>query len=73
MRDKPHEKIENGRILNGRYGSKNGESCGAFILLGPCGRELTIIVSDGVDPDAGGWEHVSVSIKGKNPPNWEEM
>jgi hypothetical protein len=55
--------------------SSTGDPFGAFAVHGPCGRELFIIVSDGIDPDPmlAGWEHVSVSIAGKHPPNWQEM
>jgi hypothetical protein len=46
---------------------------GVFFVDGPCGRELKVIVSDGLDDGAnGGWEHVSVSLQ-KRPPNWQEM
>lgn len=68
-------KIEAGRVMKGRLASRNGEPCGAFVVLGPSGRELFIIVSNGIDPDPklAGWEHVSVSIEGRHPPNWQEM
>ena len=46
--------------------------CGAFFVDGPCGQDLKIVASDGADPDAHGWEHVSVSCRNR-PPNWEEM
>ena len=56
--------------LTGFYSTKeDGNNGGFFIPSGsaPCGSDLVIIASDGL-----GWEHVSVSIKGRNP-NWDEM
>lgn len=74
MRNGYGDKIEAGRQQHGYYASKPGEPCGAFTVLGPCGRELKIIADNGqAPPPLGGWEHVSVSIGGKHPPNWEEM
>ncbi len=76
MRDKPSPFIERGR-LHGPYGSPIGARYGAFEIMGPCGRFLKIIADDGTDPNVDsslrGWEHVSVSIQGKHPPNWVEM
>lgn len=54
---------------------------GAFRIESPePGWELWLIVSDGMDPDAHGWEHVSVhAAKGAGPkaklrtPSWREM
>lgn len=40
---------------------------GAFLIPGPCGQTLKIIASNGL-----GWEHVSVSLKGRIP-FWMEM
>lgn len=74
MRDRFDPRIEEARIRHGHYGSRPGFTCGAFEVHGPSGRRLTIIASDGVDVGPlSGWEHVSVSIKGKFPPNWQEM
>jgi hypothetical protein len=69
------DKIEGGRFVHGPFGSRRGDPYGAFDVQGPSGRRLKIIASDGIDPDASlaGWEHVSVSIAGKFPPNWQEM
>lgn len=73
MRDKPTDKAEAGR-LTGVIASPRGARYGAFVVLGPCGRKLRIIVHDGAaQEDPTGWEHVSVSIEGKHPPNWQEM
>lgn len=46
------------------------ERCnGAFAIMGPKGNRLHVISSDGY-----GWEHVSVSVRGKpRTPTWEEM
>jgi hypothetical protein len=45
-----------------------------FVVHGPCGVDLKLMVSDGTDwPfDAPAWEHVSVSTRSRTP-NWREM
>lgn len=74
MKQKFAAVIEDGRLRGGPFGSPRGSPYGAFVVHGPCGRQLNIIASDGLDPPPlGGWEHVSVFIEGKNPPNWTEM
>lgn len=75
MRHPFDRKVEMGRIVNGDYWSRPFEPFGAFLVLGPCGRKMLMIVSDGMDPDPKlhGWEHVSVSVEGNHPPNWQEM
>jgi hypothetical protein len=74
LKQKPDDKIEAGRLREGYYGtSPRGVMWGAFIALGPCGRELRIIADDGRGEEPSGWEHVSVSVDGKHPPNWQEM
>lgn len=46
---------------------------GAFQIKAPMsGALLAVIVSDGLDPVDGGWEHVSVSLKNRTP-RWDEM
>jgi hypothetical protein len=68
------DRLEPHRITTGHNGSSPGWSCGAFDLPGPCGERLVIIADDGRDPDPllGGWKHVSVSTRRRNP-NWQEM
>lgn len=75
MRSKPDNRIEQGRIRSGSFASLPGTIWGAFIVQGPCGRTLKIISDDGRDgPDQlRGWEHVSISLEDKHPPNWTEM
>jgi hypothetical protein len=75
MKSKYDQRIEDGRITRGDFASRHGDPFGAFDLPGPCGRQLTIIAHNGLDadPKLRGWEHVSVSIQGKHPPNWQEM
>jgi hypothetical protein len=75
LKQKPEPKIEAGRLRVGLYASLPGTIWGAFEVMGPCGRLLRIIAGDGLDedPPLGGWEHVSVSIEGRHPPNWQEM
>jgi hypothetical protein len=70
MRKSAPEKLEQGRIGSGNYGSDPGAMWGAFHIQGPCGARLTII-SSGVDEEFR-WEHVSVSTE-RRTPNWAEM
>lgn len=67
------QKMEQYRLQHGDFASFPGDQCGVFFMPGPCGMPLRVIVSDGIDPDGAGWEHVSVSTNGRRPPNWEEM
>ena len=75
MRNWPTEKAEAGRLHAGSFRSPPRARYGAFLCPGPSGRTLKIMAHDGMDPDdpSYGWEHVSVSIDGKHPPNWQEM
>ena len=67
MRAAPHA-ADQYRIRQGRYSSDaTSGNNGAFIIPGPCGRDLNVIASD-----QGGWEHVSVSVSNRCP-NWPEM
>jgi len=64
--------LDKWRVRRGPYGSDTGDDFGAFLVTGPCGRDLRIIASSG-DPSLDiHWEHVSVSLTNR-PPNWEEM
>ena len=70
MRDTVPERLEDGRdprLSDPEYGMN-----GAFEIMGPCGAELRIIANDASEPEAEGWEHVSVSTA-RRPPNWQEM
>lgn len=49
-----------------------GEDFGYFEIPGPCGMTLRVIVSAAMPEDDITWEHVSVSLKNRNP-NWQEM
>lgn len=49
------------------YGTEGDGGNGVFIVPGPCGCDLRVIVSDGE-----GWDHVSVSTP-RRCPNWPEM
>jgi hypothetical protein len=71
MRTKLSAEIELCRVHVPEYELSHGPN-GAFRLPGPCGRELKIIGSDAVDPEAHGFEHVSVSTE-RHIPNWLEM
>ena len=53
----------------GDYASLPGDSYGAFMIFGPCGCDLKLLVYDGEED---GWEHVSVSTE-RRIPNWLEM
>lgn len=70
MRDKPIEKMEQGRRTTGHYASPRGAQHGAFSVVGPRGQVLAIL-SSGSDNETG-WEHVSVSLQHRTP-NWQEM
>jgi hypothetical protein len=73
MRKIVPEKLENGRIREGRLNSDASYGmCGAFRVVGPCGVYMLIVVGAAEDPIAEGWEHVSVSLQSRNP-NWQEM
>ncbi len=50
----------------------DGVTYGAAQIPGPCGRVLRVIFSDGSEPTAEGWDHVSVSLPNRCP-NWPEM
>jgi hypothetical protein len=72
MRTKLPEKIEMARILYGALGSDSSYGpYGMFRVIGPCGATLLIMSSAG-EWGSVPWEHVSVSIKNRNP-NWDEM
>jgi hypothetical protein len=60
------------RCHDGFYASLPGEDFGAFLVPGPCGRDLRIIASSGDSESGIEWEHVSVSLPNRCP-NWEEM
>jgi hypothetical protein len=49
------------------YGDIGDHSCGVFSLVSPGGAGLRVIASCG-----DGWDHVSVSARGRCP-SWEEM
>lgn len=71
-------KVEPYRIVDGEWRSSESDGMmGAFIIPGPCGMALKVIVSDGrdwADCDLSGesWDHVSVSLPNRCP-NWIEM
>lgn len=65
------ESLERCRLKHGRLGSDSSfGSNGAFFVTGPCGAELKIIVSEGMEGYP--WEHASVSLRNRCP-NWIEM
>jgi hypothetical protein len=64
--------LEQWRIRSGEYASRTGNDFGAFIVPGPCGRDLRIIASPGYADENIPWEHVSVSLPNRCP-NWPEM
>lgn len=65
--------VEAGRVREGPYGSDASSGLqGAFFVRALTGIRLKIIACDGADPEARGWEHVSVSCEGRCP-DWEEM
>jgi len=76
MRNTLSEKMEYGRITDGRYGTnKSFGPIGAFeVFCNETASLLVIMASDGIDDAAisQGWEHVSVSLA-RRIPNWREM
>lgn len=60
------------RDLEGPWGSPLGADYGAFLIPGPCGRDLRVIASPGDANEGIPWEHVSVSLSNRCP-NWPEM
>lgn len=69
--------LERYRVVGGHSWASSpslGMAGGLFLVPGPCGETLTIIVSNGTDwpYDAPVWEHVSVSTR-RRTPNWREM
>jgi hypothetical protein len=62
------KEVEIYRSKKGGYGSPEGYSCG-FFEIPHRSNTLRALVYDG---KADGWEHVSVSLKNRNP-NYEEM
>ena len=65
-------KLDEHRIRSGPFASDPGDPVGMFVIPGPCGEALTLMVDDGTEPGSlGGWEHVSVSAR--RMPNWQEM
>jgi hypothetical protein len=75
VRSKLLDKVEFHRVTKGSWRSEFGDGAnGAFLIMGPNGRWLRIIASDGTNPVAEGWEHVSVSREDmKFCPSWVEM
>jgi hypothetical protein len=74
MRDTPTQAIEQGRIIAGRFRSTSADRCiGAFVVRSPFASDhLRMLATDGVDPEAENFEHVSVSCVDRTP-MWNEM
>lgn len=65
-----NEKIEKYRARKAEiliYGDNGDEYNGVFKIPLPSGKTANVIISNGM-----GWEHVSVSLKGRCP-RWQEM
>lgn len=70
MKKKLPEKLEWSRVRTGYYASDDSYGAnGMFEIIGPTGRILGVIASDGKETM---WEHVSVSLPNRAP-NWDEM
>ena len=68
MKPKPPANIEQYRIKRGPFASdETYGNNGIFLIPGPKGVKLKIVVSEG-----SGWDHVSVSRADKTP-DWDEM
>ena len=71
MKRRLDPKIRLKRVKHPMHNVMGDDSNGAFVLRGPLGRDLFVMVSDGL-----GWDHVSASLVQKEltePPSWEEM
>lgn len=72
MRNAPPLELERGRCQPENFiRTKPGEMQGLFEVVGPLGVWVRMI-SSGPDHEYG-WEHVSVTVKSKRCPTWEEM
>lgn len=67
--------LQKGRVRHGLYGSRDEDGLmGAFFVKGPGRIRHTLQIISSGSHETEEWEHVSVSIKGKNlTPSWEEM
>lgn len=65
--DENLEKYRNSKKELMFYGCKGDKFNGIFDITLPNGDKASVIVSDG-----GGWDHVSVALKGRCP-TWKEM
>lgn len=71
MKRRLDPKIRLKRVRHPVHGVVGDDRNGAFILRGPLGRDLFVMVSDGL-----GWDHLSASLVRKEleePPAWVEM
>lgn len=65
------ETVEKSRRVYGTYSTDHGKPFGYFSLKFNDNVNLTCVAYNGA---MDGWEHVSVSVAGKNrTPNWNEM
>lgn len=67
MIDKPSAEVAKYRVVTGPMGSDASYGNNGMFKIPFKGHMLTVIVSDGA-----GWDHVSVSLKGRCP-TWAEM
>ena len=67
MRSKPIPKAEKARITTGPLRSNSSYGNNGLFIFKYKDHKLKVIASDG-----GGWDHVSVSLKGRCP-TWAEM
>lgn len=72
MREYPTIPMERARLLDGPYASTMKDGCNGAFVIRFRGSVLRMIVSDGTDAEAEGWEHVSVSHL-RRCPTWTEM
>ena len=66
MRPLPWLEAEKYRAPHPLFGSAGyGDDSGCFMMQGPCGQELAVIVTNATAETP--WEHVSVSLKNRCP------
>ena len=68
MRSEYPEKVEKGRTIQGQFASKPGERHGLFLFKLQTGLRCMVVASDGA-----GWDHISITLKVKRCPFWNEM
>ena len=63
-------RIISGKLINALDGATGNDKCGAFLIPYPAtGVKIKVVASAGYMD----WDHVSVTVDKKRPPNWQVM